>query len=347
MVELVVRSGRFLGGAAGRFLRAHWKSCAAVALQLVLVALLASSANEPKVYLRNVLFSQFVAEGTAAGQMDVNLGLAEGFKRDADPGAYRRYLNPAFERELSALKAEGKLAGRDLAIAIASRLGDPRNSRICGVESLGKVVIDTDAGQGCCSDYSKAWLFYANYLGLQAREVNNLAHTTVEYWDGALRKWVWMDPFNKVEILDEAGKPLDQYEIRAMSLFESAQFRRLRGSHLDFAPAVYEGYQPAQFAAISWRRGVNFLEVEAWDARLRRLGLPKSLRQLFMLSTGIQPGWLVLTTNALAFYLQLLQAGIYAALAALLVFDAWVAARLAHWAHARGRQRWRFRRRRG
>jgi len=51
-------------------------------------------------------------------------------------------------------------------------------------------------------------------------------------------------------------------------------------------------------AAISWRRGVNFLEVEAWGTRLRALGLPKSLRQGALLTTGVQPRWLVLTTNA-------------------------------------------------
>ena len=140
--------------------------------------------------------------------------------------------------------------------------------------------------------------------------MNNLGHTTVEYWDAALRKWVWLDPFMRMEMTDANGLPLNQFEIRRMSLVETA---------------------------ISWRRGVNFLEVEAWDTRLRALGLPKSLRQLALLTTGIQPRWLVLTTNALAFYMTLLQGLFLAVLGFFAVVDAWLLFRLAVWAARRRR----------
>jgi hypothetical protein len=76
---------------------------------------------------------------------------------------------------------------------------------------------------------------------------------------------------------------------------------------------------------------VNFLLVEAWDTRLRALGLPKSLRQGALLTTGIQPRWLVLTTNALAFYMTLLQGLFLAVLGFFVVLDAWLVVRVAVW----------------
>jgi Flp pilus assembly protein TadB len=91
-------------------------------------------------------------------------------------------------------------------------------------------------------------------------------------------------------------------------------------------------------AAISWRRGVNFLLVEAWDTRLRALGLPKSLRQGALLTTGVHPRWLVLTTNALAFYMPLLQGLFLAVLGFFAVVDAWLLFRLAVWAARRRRR---------
>jgi len=321
-----------------RFVRFSWKELALLALQVVLLVTLMQLQTEHKVYLRNVMFSEFVADSQATGPAAVERMLAKGFRVDAAPAAYRPYLNPRFERELAELKAQPTTADRDLAFGIATRLGDPRESRICGVESLGKVVFDTDSGQGCCSDFSKAWLFYANYLGLRAREVNNIGHTTVEYFDRQRGKWVWLDPFNKVKFVDEGEVPLSQREIRAMSLFDVAQVRRLPGSHADFDPRGYVGYQPREYAVVSWRRGVNFLEVEAWDARLRDWGLPKSLRQLVLLSTGIQPGWLVLATDPMAFYLRLLQGMLYAVLAFFVAEDVWIAWRVGAWWFRRRRK---------
>jgi hypothetical protein len=46
--------------------------------------------------------------------------------------------------------------------------------------------------------------------------VNNLGHTTVEYWDAALRKWVWLDPFMRMEMTDANGLPLNQLRISAI-----------------------------------------------------------------------------------------------------------------------------------
>ncbi len=314
-----------------RFIKNQWRVLFILGLQALFILLLTSTNTDQKVYIRNLVFSDFVADSKATAEDQVNALIANGFKTDAAAAAYLPYLNPSFQQELTRLQKDQQLKGRALALAIVARLGDPKESQICGVESLGKVVFDTDTGQGCCSDFSKAWLFYANHLGLPAREVNNLGHTTVEYWDAALRKWVWLDPFMRMEMTDANGLPLNQFEIRRMSLVETVRFVRLPGAQTGFEPRAYAGYHPSQYAAISWRRGVNFLEVEAWDTRLRALGLPKSLRQLALLTTGVQPRWLVLTTNALAFYMTLLQGLFLAVLGFFVVLDAWLVVRVAVW----------------
>ena len=98
---------------------------------------------------------------TRSGARKVSLSnnRSSGLKTDASAAAYLPYLNPRFQQELMRLQKDQQLQGRALALAIVARLGDPKESQICGVESLGKVVFDTDTGQGCCSDFSKAWLF--------------------------------------------------------------------------------------------------------------------------------------------------------------------------------------------
>ena len=79
--------------------------------------------------------------------------------------------------------------------------------------------------------------------------------------------------------------------------------------------------------------------MEAWDTRLRALGLPKSLHQGALLTTGVQPRWLVLTTNALAYCMTLLQVMFLAVLGFFAVVDAWLVFRVAVWAARRRRAR--------
>jgi hypothetical protein len=301
--------------------------------------LLASTNSEQKVYLRNLVFSDFLSDRQGLSQDRINQIVSDDFKIDPKPEEYKNYLNPKFQRELLNIKAENRLiTDRTLALAIVTRIGDPKQSQICGIESLGKIVFDTDRGIGCCSDFSKAWLFYANFLGLRAREVTNLGHTTVEYWDDVLKKWIWMDPYMRLEMTDANGIPLNQFEIRQMPLAQSVRYVRLPGSHIDLIPERLEAYHPSQFAAISWRKGVNFLQVEAWDSRLRALGIPKSIRQLILLTTGIQPRWLILTNTSLAFYMTLFKSLALVITSIFIVINLWFIFRLAQLARSRWRQ---------
>ena len=315
----------FLPGVLGWRRMLAWCAVVLLLLQAVGAVAVFTGPQEWKVYIRNILFSDFYGDARLRNEAALDAAVARGFDRDARPQDYLPYLEPAAARSLKAFQAAAKPTDRELAHSIIQYLGDSRESKICGIDSLGKVVFDTTRGQGCCSDFSKAWMFYALYLGLQVREVNSLNHTTVEYFDRQARRWVWVDPFNRVEIVDDAGQPFSQYQLRVQTLFDRANFRRLPGSHEDFEPPAYNGYAPAQLAVLSWRKGVNFLQVEAWDARLRTWGLPKSMRQLVLLSLDIQPKWLVLTTDALALYLNALKVLAWGLLALLATLNATLA----------------------
>jgi hypothetical protein len=292
----------------------------ALALLLQCAALVTALSGPPdwKVYLRSILFSSLYDDLELTDERALDSALAQDFKRDGNADDYLPYLDARAARTLKDYQATTRPTDRDLALTIVTQLGDPRESQICGIESLNRVVFDTSRGQGCCSDFSKAWIFYALYLGMRVREVSTLNHTTVEYFDRQSGRWAWLDPFNRLEIVDETGRPLNQYELRSQTLFERSNFRRLPGGHEDFQPQAYAGYATAQMAVISWRRGANFLQVEAWDKRLRALYLPKSARQMVLLTTGNQPGWLVLTTSALTAYLKALQVLAWSIVAVLL-----------------------------
>ncbi len=38
-----------------------------------------------------------------------------------------------------------------------------------------------------------------------------------QLWDAALRKWVWLDPFMRMETTDANGLPLNQFEPKSCS----------------------------------------------------------------------------------------------------------------------------------
>ena len=66
-------------------------------------------------------------------------------------------------------------------------------------------------------------------------------------------------------------------------------------------------------STILWRRGTNFLEVEALDRTMRGWGFSKSVRQVITLLAGAQPHWLMVTTHADTFYYKTLRALLWGA----------------------------------
>lgn len=287
-----------------------------VLLNALAVVLLLGLGNDEKIYMRNVLFSKIYAEKDLPTEASVDERIHADFMRDQNPEAYAQYINLAKLDHLRKVKNDPS-GDRELAVAIIQSLGNMSDGRVCGLESLNKIVYDTERGIGCCSDYSKAWMFYAMYLGMNVREVNSINHTTVEYQDRKTGQWQWIDPYNRIEIVDANGQPLSLYDIRSENLFDKLNYKRVATGNGDFDVESYEGYAPSQLSVLMWRLGTNFLDIDRWDTRLRGLGLPKSIRQLILLSTGVQPHWLILTTNALAASLRALQLFLYVSFALL------------------------------
>lgn len=280
-------------------------------LNLLILILFTTLQNKHQIYLRNLMFSQIVTDLDISNQERLNLIIQENFKTDKKESFFS-YLDQEAISQLITLKNlyKGDSLDNFIAINILNYLGKNPSGKICGVPSLGKVVFDVEKGIGCCSDYSKAWIFYSIYLGLEVREVNSLNHTTVEYYDKKSKKWIWIDPYNRSQITNN-NLLINQFEARQMTLFEKAEILKIGdgGNQVDLEN--YSGYSPSQLSVLMWRKGTNFIEVEEWDKVLRIFKLPKSARQLILLITDVSPGWLMLTNDAIGSYLRILKASIY------------------------------------
>ena len=293
-------------------------------IDLFFVCSLLSLNNAEQIYFRNILFSQIVPDGTIHNTNGLDSLISKDFKVEGSPSDFGPYLNPNTLVKLLQRKKISRDPDRDLAISIIEYLGVKPSGRICGVPSLGKVVMDVESGIGCCSDYTKAWIFYANYFGLQTREVNTLNHNTVEYFDRYRNQWVWIDPYNRIEILGPNKEPMNQAQMRKETLFLALEPSKLPGASSRFDAKNYDGYAPAELSVLMWRKGTNFLTVEKWDARLRAWHIPKSIRQMVLLASGIAPHWLMLTTNAIASYMRALQILLYLAAGILILINSYL-----------------------
>jgi hypothetical protein len=282
-----------------------------ILLNSIVLLVVINIKNKHQIYLRNLMFSEIIADSTISNERELDIIIDKKLKTENKENLLS-YLDQTAVKELSLLKNQykGTDADRFLAISILKYLGENPTGKICGVPSLGKVVFDVEKGIGCCSDYTKAWMFYALYFGIQVREVNSLNHTTVEFYDSNLKKWIWLDPFNRAQF-SMNNVLLNQYEARKATLFDKVTIINLNKEKLDVVLENYEGYNTSQLSLLLWRKGNNFIEVENWDAKLRDIKIPKPLRQLFVLTTGVSPGWIMLANDALASYLRILKLAIY------------------------------------
>lgn len=281
-----------------------------LAINLALVLCLFNFSANNRIYARNLLFSKIYADSEITKESELDEHIFQGFKQDEVPDNYLPFLNIEKAKRLKSMASRAGFADVELAEEIGRSLGDLTDSKVCGIESLGRVVFDVERGLGCCSDISKAWIFYAVYAGLKVREVSLFNHTTVEFFDRQLGQWIWLDPMNRVKFNSSAGAPLSQYKIRQGNFFEPRIVKKIGPEGKIFHTHTYIGYQPTQYSAVMWSKSINFLELEKWHARLSMLGMSKSARQFILLSTGIHPGWLMLATDPIASYLKALKFGI-------------------------------------
>ena len=131
-----------------------------------------------------------------------------------------------------------------------------------------------------------------------------MGHTTAEYFDPLRQRWHWLDTSNRVQAADGEGQLLSAYRLRTRFPWAALRFidlppvsREPKASGNQFA-----GYLGSANSILFWSKGMNILQIEAFEAPLRRIGLPKELVQVSSLGLGARPGWLVLAA-ALGFRL--------------------------------------------
>lgn len=107
-----------------------------------------------------------------------------------------------------------------------------------------------------------------------------------------------------MQVANEEGQLLSAYQIRTRFPWRSLRLIYLPPFSRDPKANVdqFEGYLNSSNSILYWSKGENILQIEAFEAPLRRIGLPKELVQLSSLGLGVRPGWLVLAA-ALGFRL--------------------------------------------
>lgn len=299
---------------------------------LALALVLTAGRYPISLYVRNALFSEVVDDQQVTTEAALNTLLKRRIRQD-----------PAWLRARS-LFTSTELVRLD-ALVSASRSGDcrlPSDSALtvlspadclaralakdvspymmggkCGLDgSLRARIGSVRQGIGCCSDYNEAFLLRAQATGLQAREVHNMGHTTAEYFEPQRQRWHWLDTSNRVQVANKEGQLLSAYRIRVRFPWRSLRLIKLPPTSRDPKANFdqFEGYLNSSNSILYWSKGQNILQIEAFEAPLRRIGLPKELVQASSLGLGVRLGWLVLASPEAAFRFRmsswLLKAGL-------------------------------------
>jgi len=149
-------------------------------------------------------------------------------------------------------------------------------------------------GHGCCSDHSQIFIALASMNGVFAREVHHKLHTFNEYWDSDLMKWVWIDPQFAIMARTETGGYMSFRELKEnISVGSIIEWDFFGSTKHVFASEPVDSspyYKPEAFQSILMTNGNNVFGENDWAIQFSFL--PKSARQLILLSTGVQPGYL-------------------------------------------------------
>lgn len=152
-------------------------------------------------------------------------------------------------------------------------------------------------GSGCCSDHSEVFLALASFAGLNAREVHSTAHTTVEVFEPATSRWVWLDPQFAIFALDEKSKqPLSGLEIRnAILAKQKPEFHCFGTSNLECAKTEITSLEPYKtedyLVDFGITLGSNVFEQDSFNQTMSFIP-SKSIRQITGLFTGTMPTYL-------------------------------------------------------
>lgn len=182
---------------------------------------------------------------------------------------------------------------------------------------------------GLCSDHVEVFLALCNIYGVPATEVSITNHTIARVWSAAQQEWVYIDPQYCLMARGDDGGYLSISAMRSLYYrgkpaavhFEFFGRPTQRFAHAD--PHQFEYYdEPADFSEVILTNGNNVLEVDKYRADL--LWLPKPVRQLFYLATGVMPRYEMLLDDrsTYAWRIERLRIVTYSIGAVLLVVNA-------------------------
>ncbi len=286
------------------------------------VGVLLFAARYPtSLYVRNALFSQVLDDSQVPTEQAVNIAIDNQFQRDPPQLNPRDLFSQAALARLDGFTAASQAATCRLASdhprsqltpadCLARKLTEDVSPYLmggkCGLDgSLRARIGMVRNGVGCCSDYNEAFLLRAKAVGLEAREVHNMGHTMAEYYDPAMSRWKWIDTSNRVQMSNSEGELINSWQRRSRLPWRGLQFVDLPPHYSNISVREFPGFQSDNNGIIFWTRGSNFQQQEAFEAHLRRIGLPRELVQIASLTVGVRPGWLVLAPQEAAFRFRL------------------------------------------
>ena len=260
-----------------------------------LAVVLALARYPLSLYVRNALFSEVFDAQQLRSEEQLNAMIARRLRQDPPQLKPRTLFTPAQLARLDGLALASRAADCRVpsdhpktrltaadctARALAEDVTPYMMGGKCGLDlSIRARIRSVLNGVGCCSDYNEAFLLRAQAVGLQAREVHNLGHTTAEYFDPIQQRWTWIDTSNRVQMSNEDGELLSAWR-------GSMRFPWRRLTFVDLPPfaknqelngQTFAGYQSSSNGVLYWTRGVNFQQQELLEAPLRQLGLPREV----------------------------------------------------------------------
>jgi hypothetical protein len=290
---------------------------------VVLVISIGALRYPSSVYLRNALFATTVDDTQIRTEDNLNQFLQQRRRLEPPDLEVRNLFTSSELRSMDAMKASSshascrqptdhpftRLTPTDcLARALALDVSRFQMGGKCGMDgSIRARIGSVENGIGCCSDYNEAFLLRANAVGLEAREVHNMGHTTAEYFDPSRQRWTWIDTSHRVQIAEANGDLVSAWSRRNRAPWQSLTFVDLPplSSSNNFRQPGPSPFTGTNNAILYWTNGINLLEQERFEEPLRRVGLPREAVQLVSLLLGVRPGWTVLAPPEAAFRLRL------------------------------------------
>ena len=163
---------------------------------------------------------------------------------------------------------------------------------------LKKKINKLSQSKGWCSDHSEAFIAVSHLFGLKTREVHNSYHTFNEFYSDEYKKWIWIDSQFAL-MAYEKNIPLNLLEIKKLyDLDKKLEWKCFGDSNFylfdhKVSSLVYYD-EKEDFEVLMLTNGNNVFENDIENKKLSLFH--KTIRQLILLTKGIQPEYKIFHT---------------------------------------------------